>query len=272
MNAYGFKFIHACDEHDGAWYHPSSNFGLTGERDHAIIPRGKNRKSSSGVVEENLCQKDVGEKRSSVSVHQGIRKISKRATKPPRRFSAKLGGGEHLDFSDEGDDAHDDGFHYSTSITRGRRPKVPVSIRLGKRSFRSNPAVAIMPGNLHCIPIGGLDRDPGVEASTRNEIYSDFRAMEQLETSTMFQHAYDLGDVPLQHTSKTSHTGNLISEYDNESVPRQSEAKSGCNYRNDEMIIPSDVSFEESLDFFLDTINRDVVEEVQYQPLPSGVE
>ena len=38
MNAYGFKFIHACDEHDGAWYHPSSNFGLTGERDHAIIP------------------------------------------------------------------------------------------------------------------------------------------------------------------------------------------------------------------------------------------
>jgi hypothetical protein len=38
------------------------------------------------------------------------------------------------------------------------------------------------------------------------------------------------------------------------------------------MIIPSDVSFEESLDFFLDTINRDVVEEVQYQPLPSGVE
>ena len=176
-----------------------------------------------------------------------------------------------MDFSSEEDDAQDD-FHFSKTITRSKKQKVPVNIRLGNNSFRSIPAVAIMPNEIHSIPIDSISQDPGVDSVSRREILADFREMEQLETSSMFQHAYDSSGLLMQLISKTSHTGGLVSDIDSEIAPSQTNVISDCNDRGDEAIVPGNVSFEESLDFILDSIHCDIVEEIHNEEIASGMQ
>jgi hypothetical protein len=300
MNAYSFKFISSCEEHDGAWYHPSNNFGLTGERDHAITPRGKAGSSTRAAADDALGLKETGDKRPSAPVCEVLRITSKRAALAPRRFSPKLGGGEHA--GSDGDDSDQElDFHFfsdlrsrssssssssssvsvHSSLWGADRFKVPVKIRLGSSYFQSEPAVVVMPKVTHTIPDDDIYylQDDCSDDSMHLEESEAFGATEHSKSLFMFHHIHDPRNQPSQYHSKTSHSASLLYELDcdslsvgadmsdrsNNDILWQQEASSSCNEPDDENVMSSEVCFEESLDYILDALHRQITEEVKQQ-------